>query len=91
LGWPSGTLLRVDVAHRRLVLEADVRGVTAVGVRGLIGLPAAARRTCGIEAGSIVLLAALILHQTLVIHPAAEVVRLLRHTHTRILGSRHAG
>jgi hypothetical protein len=57
-----------------------------VGVRGLIGLPIAARRMCGIGCGCTVVLAALIAHRTLVIHPAAEVVRLLRLTHTRLVG-----
>jgi hypothetical protein len=62
-----------------------------VTVRAKIGLPVAARRMCGIEPGLVVVLAALVRQRLLVIHPAVEVVRLLRHTHARILGGRHDG
>jgi len=63
-------------------------GGAVIVVRAKIGLPIAVRVMCGIELGSTVALAALVDSQVLVIHSVADVVRLLRRTHNRILGGR---
>jgi hypothetical protein len=89
MGWPAGTRMRVDVRSWRLVLLAAPAGPATVTARAQIAVPVASRRLAGIGDGSMVMLAAFPAGQVLVVHPASEIVRLLRRTHARILGSRY--
>jgi len=93
LGWPPGTGLRAGATGRRIVLEVAVSDLATAAVtsRAQITVPVAVRRLAGIDAGSAVVLAAIVGQQVLVVHQAADVVRLLRRTHMRILGGRHDG
>lgn len=59
------------------MIVAAVGGAHRVDHRGVIALPAAARRMCGLPAGAPVVLVADVRRQRLVVHPAAAVIRLL--------------
>jgi hypothetical protein len=66
-----------EVRSRRIVLWTAPSQPAAVTDRAQF----AARRLAGIGEGSTVVVAALLGPQLLLVHPAAEVVRLLRRTH----------
>ena len=57
-----------------------------VGSRGELPLPAGARQMCAIAPGQPLLLAALVAHDLLVIHPANAVARLLAELHAQVIG-----
>jgi hypothetical protein len=77
LGWTPGQRLALDVIHGLIVVQPSSTGSHALDSRGALPLPAAARHTCGIGSGPTVMLAASVPEQSLVIHPAALVARLL--------------
>jgi bifunctional DNA-binding transcriptional regulator/antitoxin component of YhaV-PrlF toxin-antitoxin module len=60
LGWRPGRRIDIRVRHGAVVIASAQAGRHVVGGRGEIGLPASARRLCGIVPGSSVHLAALI-------------------------------
>ncbi|WP_203862905.1 hypothetical protein [Plantactinospora mayteni] len=62
-----------------------------VGSRAELPLPASARQMCAIVPGQPLLLAALVAHDLLVIHPASTVTRLLADLHARAIGGRRVG
>jgi hypothetical protein len=88
LGWMPGQQLTLDVVHGLIIVHAASTGPHVLDHRGALHLPAAARRICGIDAGPPVVLAALLPEQTLVIHPAAVVARLLAAHYADLLGGR---
>lgn len=62
-----------------------------MGGRGELPLPVSARRMCAIVPGQPLLLAALVAHDLLVIHPACTVARLLTDLHAQVIGGHGAG
>jgi hypothetical protein len=91
LGWSPGHRIDIHPHGEMLVIASAVAGQHVVGSRGELPLPASARQMCAITPGQRLLLAALISHDLLVIHPASAVTRLLADLHAEIIGSRHAG
>jgi hypothetical protein len=67
-----------------LVVGSVATGLHVVGSRGELGLPAAARRMCGITPGPPVLLAASLSHGVLMVHSTAAVARLLADWYTSL-------
>lgn len=92
LGWPSGHRLHVDVSDGLLLITARADGMHAVGARGALLLPVAARQMCGINPHQVVLLAAVPARDLLVVHPSNTITRLLANLHAAVLkGTSHAG
>jgi hypothetical protein len=91
LRWGPGQRIHIRPQAGILVIVAAAAGRHAVGSRGELPLPAAARQMCGIAAGQPVLLAAFPAHDLLVIHPARRVARLLADLHAQAIGVRHVG
>ncbi|MFE9205416.1 hypothetical protein [Micromonospora sp. NPDC007230] len=92
LSWPSGHRLHVDVTDGLLLIAAVPDGTHAVGARGALPLPAAARQMCGITPHQVVLLAAIPARDLLIVHPSNTITRLLADLHTAVLGGpSHAG
>ncbi|NLU77820.1 AbrB/MazE/SpoVT family DNA-binding domain-containing protein [Micromonospora sp. HNM0581] len=91
LRWSSGH--RIDIYPQRgmLVIASAPAGQHAVGSRGELPLPASVRQMCAILPGQPLLLAALVAHDLLVIHPASSVARLLADLHTQVIGGRRVG
>jgi hypothetical protein len=67
-------------------VQPSSTGAHALDSRGALPLPAAARRMAGIGSGPPVVLAASVPEQSLLIHPAALVARLLATHHADLLG-----
>ena len=85
LGWPPGHRVEIDAIEGALVVGSAPSGRHAVGDRGDLALPAAARRLCGIAPGPPVLLVASVPEDRLVIHQASAVARLLGKLHARLV------
>jgi hypothetical protein len=66
-------------------------GQHVVGSRRELPLPASVRQMSGVVPGQPLLLAALVAHDLLVIHPAGAVARLLTDLHAQVIGGRRAG
>lgn len=77
LRWEPGQRLTIDAVRGLVLVQASSTGPAAVGPRGLIALPAAARRLCGLTARSPVVLIASADPARLVVHPAQRVARLI--------------
>jgi bifunctional DNA-binding transcriptional regulator/antitoxin component of YhaV-PrlF toxin-antitoxin module len=88
LGWSAGHRVDIAVVAGVLVVGSKPGGLHVVGSRGVLTLPAAARSMCGIEPGLPVVLLASPAQNTLVVHPASTVTRLLAQHHTRLEGDR---
>lgn len=84
LGWPPGHRVTIGVVERVLVVVAAPTGLHSVRARGGLSLPAPARQMCGIAPRSVVVLLACPAVDTLVVHPAGTVARLLVDLHTRL-------
>jgi hypothetical protein len=82
LGWRAGLRLDVDVLNGTVVIRSAATGRHAVGGRGDLFLPAAARQLCGIDTD--VVLAAYPSVDLIVVHPAATVARLVADLHRRL-------
>ena len=91
LGWRPGDRVTIDVLHGAVVVVAALDGRHAVGSRGDLALPAAARQLCGINQHQPVLVAAYPTWDTLVIHPVDMVAALLAQLHTQLIGERDSG
>jgi hypothetical protein len=89
LGWTPGQQLALDLVHGLIVVQPAPTGPHVLDHRGALHLPTAARRMAGICPGPPVVLAASISEQTLVIHPAATVARLLSAHYANLLGGRY--
>jgi hypothetical protein len=87
LGWTPGQRLALDVVHGLIVMQPTPTGPHVLDSRGALRLPTAARQMCGIDPGPPVVLAASVGEQTLVIHPAAIVARLLTTHYADLLGT----
>ncbi|WP_406045820.1 hypothetical protein OG799_15860 [Micromonospora sp. NBC_00898] len=71
LRWGPGHRLDLDVQAGGLLLTSAAAGSHRVGPRGELHLPGGARRMCGIDPGQPLLLAAMVAHDLLMIHPAS--------------------
>jgi hypothetical protein len=78
LNWASGHRVDVAVVAGLLVIGSAADGQYVVAPRGMIKLPAAARRLVGIAPGDAVLLAACPTADVLVAHPPGMVAGWLR-------------
>jgi hypothetical protein len=90
LGWAPGHRVDIAVAGGVLVVGSAPAGLHAVGDRGELGLPASARRMCGITPGPPVLLVAALPHDVLVVHPAHLIAQLLADWYSTTAGDRGA-
>ncbi|MEV6810554.1 hypothetical protein [Micromonospora sp. NPDC051296] len=86
LGWPPQHRIDIQPRPGMLVICSASDGHHQVGGRGELLLPASARQMCRIEPGQPVLLAAIVTHDLLVVHPISTVVRLLADLHTHLAG-----
>jgi hypothetical protein len=91
LHWDAGHRVDVAVVAGAIVIRSSVAGLHAVGGRGELALPAAARRMCGIVPGVPVLVAACPAREVLVVHPARLVVELLCRWYGEAAGGPDAG
>ncbi|MDM4781358.1 MULTISPECIES: hypothetical protein [Micromonospora] len=69
-----------------IVITSSDIGRHRVGSRGDLPLPASLRQLCRFEPGQPVLLATLVDHDTLIVHPFTVVVRLLATLHADLSG-----
>ena len=90
LGWEPGHELAIDTVDDTLVIRSVSGGAHHVDDRGALALPAAARRMCGIAIGPPVVLVAAVPEQTVLIHPAAIVTRLLTSHYRTLIGTHDA-
>jgi hypothetical protein len=86
LGWKPGACLGLREAQGLLVVDSDHSGKLTINSRGHLRLSAAARRWCGVTAGSRVLLVAEPAMDRLVIHPLATLDQMITWMHERVLG-----
>jgi len=91
LGWGPGHRVDIAVTEGVLVVGSASAGLHAIGDRGELALPAAARRMCGINPGAPVLLVATLPHDGLVVHPAHLIARLLADWYRTRAGDPDAG
>ncbi|MFE9658316.1 hypothetical protein [Micromonospora sp. NPDC006431] len=90
LGWQPGHRLDIHPHQEALVIAPVKDGRHRVGSRGQLPLPASARRMCRMGHGQPVLLAALVAHDLVVVHPIGAVARLLADLHIEVAGGDHA-
>lgn len=90
LGWEPGHPLEINTSGAMITIASAAAGRHRVDDRATLTLPAAARRMCGIPTGPTVVLVAVVPEQTLLVHPAATVARLLAALHTAPIGVRDA-
>ncbi|MFU8849486.1 hypothetical protein ACNAW0_00605 [Micromonospora sp. SL1-18] len=92
LRWPAGHRLHIDATGGLLLITAAPDGTHAVGTRGALPLPTAARQLCSINPHRPVLLAAIPARDLLIVHPSNTITRLLADLHAAVLGGpSHAG
>ena len=91
LNWRPGHRVDIDIVDAALVIRSAAAGRHAIGGRGELALPTAARRLCGIAPASLVVLAAYLPHGLVVVHPVSTVARLLSDFHARSAGAPGAG
>jgi hypothetical protein len=72
LGWVPGHRIDIHPHGEMLVIGSALAGEQVVGSRGELLLPAGARQMCAIAPGQPLLLAALVAHDLLVIHPVTR-------------------
>lgn len=90
LGWEPGRELAIDTVDDMIVVSSVSGGAHHVDDRGALALPAAARRMSGIAIGPPVVLVADVPEQTVLIHPAITVTRLLAAHHRTLIGTHDA-
>lgn len=88
LRWDPGHRIDIHPHDGMLVIASAGAGQHVVGSRGELPLPASVRQMCAILPGQPLLLAALVAHDLLVIHPAVTVARLLVDRHAQVIGGR---
>ena len=91
LGWPAGHRIDVHPHDGMLVITSARAGQQVVGSRGQLPLPASVRQMCAILPGQPLLLAALVSHDLLVIHPASSVTQRLADLHAQVICGRRVG
>jgi hypothetical protein len=89
-GWEPGHELAIDTVDDMIVIRSLAGGGHRIDDRGALALPAAARRMCGITIGPPVVLVAAVPQQTLLIHPAITVTRLLATRYRMLIGTHDA-
>lgn len=88
LGWYPGHRISIHPRAGMLIVASALAGPQVVGSRGELPLPAIARQMCAIAPGRPLVLAALVAHDLLVIHPASTIARLLAGLHVQVIGGR---
>lgn len=91
LGWCPGHRVDIAVTDGVLVVGSAPEGRHTVGDRNELGLPAAARRLCGITPGTPVLLVAALPQDVLVVHPVHLIAQLLADWYAARAGDPDAG
>lgn len=91
LGWRPGDRVSIDIVHRAVVVVVAGTGRHALGSRGDLALPTAARQLCGIGPDQPVLVVAYPGRGMLVIHAVDMVTALLAEFHAQLLGDRDVG
>jgi hypothetical protein len=77
LGWGPGHRVDLAVVGDAVVIGGSATGRQAVGCRGELAVPAAARSLSGLAGDTRVVLVAAVGQDVLVVHPQATVLRLL--------------
>lgn len=90
LGWEPGHELTIDTVEDMIVVRSVSGGRHRIDNRDALALTAAARRMCGIAIGPPVVLIADVPEQTLVIHAAVTVTRLLAAHYRTLIGTHDA-
>jgi hypothetical protein len=88
LGWGPGQRVDMAVTDGVLIVGSAPAGLHVVGDRGELGLPAAARRMCGITPGPPVLLVAALPRDVLIVHPAHLIGQVLADWYAARAGGR---
>jgi hypothetical protein len=83
LGWGPGHRVDVEVVGGALLVASAVNGAYAVGSRGDLALPAAARTLCGLTLAAAVVVAAYPRQDLVMVHPVSTVARLVHELHVR--------
>lgn len=91
LGWTPGYRVDIAVVDGVLVVGSNLAGLHLVSDRGELGLPAAARRMCGITPSRPVLLVAALPRDVLIVHPAHLIAGLLADWYATRAGESGAG
>jgi hypothetical protein len=79
LGWETGTRVQMQMLAGLIALTVDRAGPQAVATRGVLRLPVGLRRSCGLETGERVLLAADREDGVLLVYPLAVLDNVLPH------------
>jgi bifunctional DNA-binding transcriptional regulator/antitoxin component of YhaV-PrlF toxin-antitoxin module len=90
LGWGPGHELAINTVDEMIVIRSVPGGRHRIDDRRALALPAAVRRMCGIAIGPPVVLVAAVPEQTVLIHPAITVTRLLAAHHRTLIGTHDA-
>jgi hypothetical protein len=86
LGWGPGQELTLHNIDDMIVIKVVAGGDHRIDDRGGLALPAAVRRMCGITIGPPVVLVADVPEQTLLVHPARTITRLLAMHYQTLIG-----
>jgi hypothetical protein len=90
VGWEPGHELAIDTVEDVIVIRSLAGGGHHMDDRRALALPVAARRMCGIAIGPPVVLVAAVPEQTVLIHPAITVIRLLAAHYRTLIGTHGA-
>ena len=90
LGWESGHELTIDTVDDMIVIRSVAGGGHRIDDRHALALSAPVRRMCGIAIGPPVVLVADVPEQTVLIHPATTVTRLLAAHYPTLTGTHDA-
>jgi hypothetical protein len=87
LGWEPGHELTIDTVEDMIVIRSVSGGGHRIDDRRTLALPTAVRRICGIAIGPPVVLVADVPEQTVLIHSAITVTRLLAAHYPTLTGT----
>jgi hypothetical protein len=90
LGWEPGHELAIDTVDGVIVIRSVAGGGHRIDDRRALALPASARRMCGIAIGPPIVLVAAVPEQTVLVHPAITVTRLLAPHYRTLIGTTNA-
>jgi len=82
LGWHAGERLSLRASSTAMVLRPTDRGASHVAKHCSVVIPATARYLCGLGSGDGVLVAAVLNHGALVIHPLSVLDNMMARYHT---------
>jgi hypothetical protein len=84
LGWGPGHRVDVAVVRGALLVASALDGAYALGSRGDLALPAAARTLCGMTVAEAVVVAAYARQDLVMVYPVGAVARLVHELHVRL-------